>query len=89
MKPVSIFPLLTIAAALAACGSFHDVPKPVVSGVFLDGAVEGLEYVAGSAARASTGPKGEFNCFEGDMVSFYVGGIALGGAACAAAITPL
>ena len=56
--------------------------------MFLDGAVEGLEYVAASAMRASTGSKGEFNCFEGDTVSFYVGGIGLGGAACAATITP-
>ena len=89
MKSVATLSLLTIAAALASCGSSHDAPKPVISGVFLDGAVEGLEYVAGSAARASTGTKGEFSCFEGDTVSFHIDGIALGSAACAATIAPL
>ena len=53
--------LLAIAAglALAACGGSDNPPaepsKPVAqTGVFLDGAVEGLDYVAGSAAKAST-----------------------------------
>ncbi|UMR32599.1 esterase-like activity of phytase family protein [Massilia sp. MB5] len=92
-------PQLTVfaiaATLLAACGSSSDdapvvAPvKPQLSGVFLDGAVEGLEYVAGTAARASTGAKGEFTCAQGDTVSFSIGGIALGSAPCAATITPL
>lgn len=86
---------LAIALALSACGSSDDAPtvvapvKPQISGVFLDGAVEGLDYVAGTAAKASTGSKGEFTCTTGDTVSFSIGGIALGSAACAATITPL
>ncbi|GGY20895.1 esterase-like activity of phytase family protein [Pseudoduganella dura] len=48
-----------------------------------------MEYVAGAAARATTGSKGEFSCAEGDMVSFAMGGISLGSAACAATVTPL
>jgi hypothetical protein len=81
---------LAVAVALSACGSSDDAPaKPQISGVFLDGAVEGLDYVAGTAAKASTGPKGEFTCTTGDTVSFSIGGIALGSAACAATITPL
>ena len=86
---------LAVAVALSACGSSDDAPavvapvKPQISGLFLDGAVEGLDYVAGTAAKASTGPKGEFTCTTGDTVSFSIGGIALGSAACAATITPL
>lgn len=88
MKTLSLLPL---ALALAACGgsSNPEPAKPSVSGVFIDGAVEGADYVAGTAAKASTGAKGEFSCKEGETVAFSVGGIALGSAACAATITPL
>lgn len=86
-------PLLSLAVVLAACGGGNDPPaapmKVQVSGVFLDGAVEGLEYAAGAAGRATTGSKGEFTCFEGETVRFTLGGVALGSAACAATITPL
>lgn len=81
--------VLSLAVLLAACGSDYTAPKPQVTGVFLDGAVEGIEYAAGSAAKATTNAKGEFTCTEGDTVSFSVGGIALGSAPCAASITPL
>ena len=87
--------LLAIAAglALAACGgsdSHNEQAKPVAqTGVFLDGAVEGLDYVAGSAAKASTNAKGEFICNPGDTVAFSVGGLALGSAPCGAVVTPL
>ena len=88
--------LLAIAAglALAACGGSDKTPaqpaKPVAqTGVFLDGAVEGLDYVAGSAAKASTNAKGEFMCNPGDTVAFSVGGLALGSAPCGAVVTPL
>lgn len=60
-----------------------------MSGVFLDSAVEGLEYVAGSAAKASTDATGKFTCLTGDRISFSVGGIALGSANCSGIITPL
>lgn len=80
---------IVVAVGLSGCGSSYDPPKTVINGVFLDGAVEGLEYVAGSAARASTGAKGEFSCLAGDTVSFNVGSIALGSTLCAATITPL
>ena len=87
--------LLAIAAglALAACGgsdSHNEPAKPVAqTGVFLDGAVEGLDYVAGSAAKASTNAKGEFICNPGDTVAFSVGGLALGSAPCGPVVTPL
>ncbi|MFM2086395.1 MAG: hypothetical protein RLZZ237_1264 [Pseudomonadota bacterium] len=87
--------LLALAAGLclAACGGSDSTPEPAkpvaLSGVFLDGAVEGLEYVAGSAAKASTGAKGEFTCNPGDTVSFSVGGLALGSTLCNTVVTPL
>ncbi|MCE3264462.1 MAG: hypothetical protein K0R43_3541 [Pseudoduganella sp.] len=87
MKTLSLLPL---ALALAACGGSGGEPaKPSVNGAFMDAAVEGADYVAGTAAKAATGAKGEFTCKEGETVAFSVGGIALGSAACAATITPL
>ncbi|WP_342120903.1 esterase-like activity of phytase family protein [Pseudoduganella sp. OTU4001] len=88
MKTLSLLPL---ALALAACGGSGspEPVKPNISGVFMDGAVEGADYVAGTAAKAVTGAKGEFSCKEGEAVAFSVGGIALGSATCAATITPL
>ena len=68
LKPIPKLTVLAIAAglSLAACGgsdSNSEPAKPVaLTGVFLDGAVEGLDYVAGSAAKASTNAKGEFTC---------------------------
>lgn len=88
MKTLSLLPL---ALALAACGGSgsSEPAKATINGAFLDGAVEGADYVAGTAAKAATGAKGEFTCKEGDSVAFSVGGIALGSATCAATITPL
>ncbi|NGZ88589.1 esterase-like activity of phytase family protein [Duganella aceris] len=83
---------LAVFSVLAGCGgdSSDNAPaKPSITGVFLDGAVENLDYVAGTAAKSSTTAKGEFTCYAGDTVSFSIGGIALGSAACAATITPL
>lgn len=60
-----------------------------VAGVFLDAAVEGLDYVAGAAAKAVTSAKGEFACKAGETVSFSLGALAIGSAACGTAITPL
>ena len=87
--------LLALAAGLclAACGgsdSNAEPAKPVaMTGVFLDGAVEGLDYVAGSAARASTNARGEFICNAGESVAFSVGGLALGSTLCNPLVTPL
>jgi hypothetical protein len=82
--------LVSLAIALTACGGNDDPPAKVqVSGAFLDGSVEGLEYVAGTAARSTTGSKGEFTCAEGDTVNFTLGAVALGSATCATTVTPL
>jgi len=90
MKTLSLLSL-AVFSVLAGCGgSDNEAPaRPSMTGVFLDGAVENLDYVAGTAAKASTTSKGEFTCYAGDTVSFSIGGIALGSAPCAATITPL
>ncbi len=85
---------IAMAAALTACGgSDNPVPaipaKAQINGQFYDSAVSGLEYAAGDAAKASTGPNGEFTCRDGDTVSFTIGGVALGSAPCATVITPV
>jgi hypothetical protein len=81
---------IAVSLALAGCGSSNDnAAKPTITGVFLDGAVENLDYVAGSAARASTSAKGEFVCVPGESIAFSIGGLLLGSAPCAATITPL
>ena len=80
-----------IGMALSACGS-NDVvvtAPPPQTGVFLDAAVEGLDYVAGAGPRATTNGAGEFSCIVGDTVAFSIGGMALGSAACGTLLTPL
>ncbi|RQO49950.1 hypothetical protein DBV14_18200 [Variovorax sp. KBW07] len=59
------------------------------TGTFLDAAVEGLDYTAGSNAKASTNANGEFTCKDGETVAFSAGALVLGSAACGTAITPL
>lgn len=60
-----------------------------VNGVFLDAAVEGLDYVAGNGTKAQTGTKGEFVCEEGQTVQFSVGALVIGSATCGTTVTPL
>ena len=60
-----------------------------MTGVFLDAAVEGLDYTAASGTSGTTNAKGEFNCRSGETVAFSLGGITLGSAPCGAVITPL
>jgi hypothetical protein len=91
MKLPQLSPI-ALAVLLAACGggeNAQDPAKTQISGVFLDGAVEGLDYSSGTTAKSSTGSKGEFTCLQGDTVSFTLGGLNLGSATCASIITPM
>jgi Esterase-like activity of phytase len=85
--------LLALAAALAtaSCGGNDGEPAPAatLTGVFVDGEVEGLDYIGAAGIAASTNAKGEFSCTPGTTLSFSIGGIALGSAPCAASITPI
>jgi hypothetical protein len=69
-------------------GTVTPVAK-TINGVFLDAAVEGLDYVAGNGAKAQTGAQGEFVCEEGQTVQFSIGALVLGSATCGATVTPL
>jgi len=95
---------MTAGVVVAACGGGGggggfatppagggDAPPAAksVTGVFLDSAVEGLDYMAGSSAKAVTSAKGEFVCKEGETVRFSLGALVLGSATCGVAITPL
>ncbi|MDQ1817862.1 esterase-like activity of phytase family protein [Massilia sp. CCM 9210] len=80
------------AMALAGCGGSSDTVRTAPAaqtGVFLDAAVEGLGYVAGTSARATTNARGEFSCIVGETVAFSIGGMALGSASCGTLLTPL
>lgn len=79
---------LAVGVALTACGGSSEQPPKQIVGVFLDSAVEGLDYVDGSNAKASTNAAGEFTCTAGNSISFSVGGIALGSTTCNTVITP-
>ncbi|MBK9236585.1 MAG: esterase-like activity of phytase family protein [Rhodoferax sp.] len=78
---------LAASALLSACGG-SDTPAPV-TGVFLDSAVQGLDYTVGGNATTTTNSKGEFTCSGTETLSFTMGGLALGSAPCASTITPL
>lgn len=89
---------LLAACVLSACGGSDADPQPpspspsptAIQGVFLDAAVEGLEYSTSSnTTRTLTSASGGFTCLSGETVSFVAGGLALGSALCSRTITPL
>lgn len=82
-----------LLAGLAACGgSGNDEPAPVVAskttGVLLDAAVSGVDYSSASYS-GSTSAKGEFDCKAGESLTFKLGDITLGTAACGTVLTPM
>ncbi len=79
--------LLCTLATLPACGGSDD--PPAIDGTFVDSAVEGLEYVAGSGTKTSTDANGRYTCKSGETVTFSLGGVTLGSASCGSMITPL
>lgn len=87
---------LAAAMLLSACGGSNNntvattpaTPTPV-NGIFLDAAVDGLEYSVAGGGKQNTSANGGFSCNVGDTVAFSVGGIGIGSAPCATTITPL
>lgn len=79
-------PLMTLlaTAALTACGGDSDTPAAVtMQSRLVDAPVEGVSYArAPGGASGKTAADGVFTCAAGDTVSFSVGGVALGSAAC-------
>jgi len=85
---------LTAAAALTACNTKDGDPYVVPDFVaptqarLIDAPVEGVSYLAlPSLMSGKTGANGGFSCKPGDTVSFSVGSVAVGSAACAATVT--
>ncbi|MBB3283863.1 esterase-like activity of phytase family protein [Mitsuaria sp. BK037] len=84
---------LAAIAALSACNTKdndgYDIPAVVqpTQGRLVDAPVEGVSYQATpSAISGKTGANGVFTCKAGDTVSFSVGGVVVGSAACAATV---
>ncbi|TXI89877.1 MAG: esterase-like activity of phytase family protein [Burkholderiaceae bacterium] len=82
--------VLAGAVVVAGCGSneTQTVKNQPTYGVFLDAAVEGLDYSA-NGMKGSTSSNGGFICNTGDTVNFTVGGVNLGGANCASVLSPM
>ncbi|CAN5479228.1 hypothetical protein BH11PSE7_BH11PSE7_00600 [soil metagenome] len=81
-------PLAAAPAAPVVAGTSPVTPA-TITGTFLDAAVEGMEYIAGTSAKASTNAGGQFTCKAGETVTFSVAGLILGSAPCGAIVTPL
>jgi hypothetical protein len=50
----------------------------LISGIFVDDIVIGLDYTCSSGRSAQTDANGEFSCPQGNGVSFYLDGLLLG-----------
>jgi hypothetical protein len=96
--PGAVLAVALACSLLAACGGSDSspaplatpAPAPILTGVFLDAAVEGLEYTTPSnTTKTLTTATGGFSCTAGESISFFAGGLALGSAPCSATITPL
>lgn len=92
-KTMASLTILATVVAVAACGGNDRVDQTVVptpvSAVFLDAAVEGLEFSANGAAKQSTNASGGLTCFNGESIAFSIGGINLGSGPCNTIFTPL
>ncbi len=80
---------LISATLLSACNDKNKSSEPPITGVFMDAAVEGIDYASGATVRGQTNAKGEFSCQPGDTVTFSAGAVVFGVAACAPLVTPL
>ncbi len=90
-RPGMLIGLLALAW-LPGCGGGDDGPTnpvPQIStGVFLDGAVEGLEFAAGSKS-GTTDAAGTFQFDSGSNVTFEIGDIVLGTGLATTVMTPV
>ena len=79
--------------ALSACGGsssndVEDSADSVLTGVFIDSAVSGLQYST-STQSGTTNSEGEFHYIAGEMVTFSIGQLELPSVSGAQTITPL
>lgn len=98
MKNIAKQSAAILVSLFILVGCFHDdddntssgtTPTPVIiSGVFIDDAVQGLTYES-SATSGVTDAQGTYECVDGEGVTFSVGAVTLGTAACSDLITPV
>src|SRR5438445_8073314 len=71
---------LLVGVALVSCGGGGGGgTPPTLTGIFIDGPVQGLPYSAApSGLSGLTGPNGEFQYRSGDRVQFRIGGMLIG-----------
>lgn len=79
--------LAAAMAGLALAGCNND--DSTVNGVLLDSPVEGVTWTTSGGKSGSTDANGRFTCEAGQTVTFTIGGVTLGQAACSATVTPL
>ncbi|MDB2360450.1 hypothetical protein N9V77_01385 [Porticoccaceae bacterium] len=73
-------PKIPTAITPAAPNTANNSEDNTKVGVFIDAPVKGLAYIsAPSGKKGTTNEKGEFEYIDGDMVSFNMGAIELGG----------
>jgi hypothetical protein len=80
---------------LTACGGGGDsttatatATETVSTGVFIDSAVEGLQYETATRS-GTTNSLGEYDYLAGETVTFSIGGIVLGSTIAGPVVTPL
>jgi hypothetical protein len=78
---------------LTACGGGGDsttatATETVSTGVFIDSAVEGLQYETATQS-GTTNSLGEYDYLPGETVTFSIGGIVLGSTIAGPVVTPL
>jgi hypothetical protein len=76
---------------LTACGGGGDSTtaiETVSTGVFIDSAVEGLQYETATQS-GTTNSLGEYDYLAGETVTFSIGGIVLGSTIAGPVVTPL
>jgi hypothetical protein len=81
---------LITTSALTACGGTNTgsvLQGDTISGQFLDSAVSNLSYTSISY-DGITDAAGNFQCSLSEEISFYIGSLKLGSAACQSIITP-
>jgi len=81
------FPLAIMVGCSGGGGGSSD-NFSTITGIFIDSAVSGVDYVCSSGATGVTNTAGEFTCNSGDRVELSFGGVTLGSVAVGSIITP-
>ncbi len=80
--------LLTLTACGGGGGDSTTATETVSTGVFIDSAVEGLQYETATRS-GTTNSLGEYDYLAGETVTFSIGGIVLGSTIAGPVVTPL